>query len=141
MWHLHMNPVKIYFFFLLPASNTSSPIFFSRNMQLYLLFLPEYIEEIGSTFLLRKSFHKVWIELNILPASCPHKFRSGNTTPPSLIRLSHYSGHSHWMRNGWMGCAGPVRVLPETFLLIISGVRALLSEAKLDSSCWQLFLP
>ena len=40
-----------------------------------------------------------------------------------------------------MGWAGPVRVLPETFLLIISGVRPLLSEAKLDSSCWQLFLP
>lgn len=36
-------------------------------MQLYLLFLPEYIEEIGSTFPLRKSFRKVWIELNILP--------------------------------------------------------------------------
>ena len=52
-------------------------------MQLYLLFLPEYTEEIGSTFLLRKSFHKVWIELNILPASCPHKLRSGNTTPAS----------------------------------------------------------
>lgn len=30
------------------------------------------------------------------------------------------------MRNGWMGCAGPVRVLPETFLFLISGVRALL---------------
>lgn len=110
-------------------------------MQLYLLFLPEYIEEIGSTFPLRKSFRKVWIELNILPASCPHKLRSGNTTQASLIRSSHYSGYSHWMRNGWMGCAGPVRVFPETFLFLISGVRALLSEAKLDSSCWQLFLP
>lgn len=111
-------------------------------MQLCLLCISfEYIEEIGNTFPLRKSFHKVWIGLNTLhPLPAPISSGVG-TTQASPVRSFRYSGHSHWIRDGFMGGAGPIRVLPETFLFQISGRRALLSEAKLDSGCWQLFLP
>lgn len=111
-----------YIFFASVKNSEHSLFFFCRNMRLCLLFISfEYTQEIGIPFPLRTSFHVVWIELTI---PHPHAHRRGNTTQASPIQPSHSSDHSHWVRHGCMSCARPIRVLPETVLLPISGKRS-----------------
>lgn len=111
-------------------------MFFSRNMKLFLKFLLSTHKKIGSPFPPRDSFHVVWVELPPW-AHCQSTGAGAQLRPHQLDNLTYLATA---IGQGWLhDCAGPIRMLPGTFLLPISEKAGLFLSRLSGTGCWKLF--